>query len=413
MSNTKEGASLVSVIVAVVVTMLSIMSAIIGISQWIQSRKGKKKSKVEVIVTCLVFVGSFILACFSLPKASDSIDKYKEYEQAVEMQQTEDDQHYTLAQEYIDEGNMFDAIRQLQSISSHYTSYQEAQELLSSCIDTYKESALTEAEALAGKGALSDAIYVIKTAMFLLPEDTDLDLKLEKYSNDLSQNTINNALDEATNYADGGDYSAAITVIQGALDDYPDNQQLMLKKSDYEKIYVKNILEKVSDLLIDHDVDSAVDVLNEALSVIPENSELLQRMDECKNITVNLSSLNYLKEDGKFEDIDTIVANDGSLIKDGFTIWSKNSSRTYAIDGKYSAIVGTFALTEESKNDDVRCVLTITVDGKEYILEEIRAGVRPVSFDIPLTNAKNITFSLYCEKDWTKVVVGNTILYKN
>lgn len=361
----------------------------------------------------MVFVVSFILACFSLPKASDSIDKYKKYEQEVEMQQTEDDQHYTLAQEYIDEGNMFDAIRQLQSISSYYTSYQEAQELLSSCIDTYKESVLTEAEALADKGALSDAIYVIKTAMFLLPEDTDLDLKLEKYSNDLSQNTINNALDEATNYADGGDYSAAITVIQGALDDYPDNQQLMLKKSDYEKIYVKSILEKVSNLLIDHDVDAAVDVLNEALSVIPENSELLQRMDECKNITVNLSSLNYLNEDGEFEDVDTVVANDSSLIKNGFTIWGGESSRTYAIDGKYSAIVGTFALTDESKNDDERCVLTIIVDGKEYDLPEVRAGVRPVSFEIPLTNAQNITFALYSESYWTKVAVGNTILYKN
>lgn len=393
--------------------MLSIMSAITGIQQWIKSRRGEKKSKAKVVGTCMVFVVSFILACFSLPKASDSIDKYKKYEQEVEMQQTEDDQHYTLAQEYIDEGNMFDAIRQLQSISSYYTSYQEAQELLSSCIDTYKESVLTEAEALADKGALSDAIYVIKTAMFLLPEDTDLDLKLEKYSNDLSQNTINNALDEATNYADGGDYSAAITVIQGALDDYPDNQQLMLKKSDYEKIYVKSILEKVSNLLIDHDVDAAVDVLNEALSVIPENSELLQRMDECKNITVNLSSLNYLNEDGEFEDVDTVVANDSSLIKNGFTIWGGESSRTYAIDGKYSAIVGTFALTDESKNDDERCVLTIIVDGKEYDLPEVRAGVRPVSFEIPLTNAQNITFALYSESYWTKVAVGNTILYKN
>lgn len=404
---------MIDVIVAVVVSMLSIMSAITGIQQWIKSRRGEKKSKAKVVGTCMVFVVSFILACFSLPKASDSIDKYKEYEQEVEMQQTEDDQHYTLAQEYIDEGNMFDAIRQLQSVSSHYTSYQEAQELLSSCIDTYKESVLTEAEELADKGALSDAINVIKTAMFLLPEDTELDLKLEKYSNDLSQNTINNALSEAADYADGGNYSAAITVIQGALDDYPDNQQLMLKKSDYEKIYVKDILENVSNLLREHNVDAAVDVLNDALTVIPENNELLQRMNQCKNITVNLSSLTYLNQNGGFEDVDTIVANDGSLIKNGFTIWNQNSSRTYAIDGKYSAIVGTFALTEESKNDDVRCVLTITVDGKEYILEEIRAGVRPVSFDIPLTNAKNITFSLYCEKDWTKVVVGNTILYKN
>lgn len=407
-----EGILLISLIFTVAVSVLSIISAIIAIWQWFESRRGKKKFKTVVIFST-VFVVSLVITLFSIPEATNVVHEYKNYKEEVAAQQAEDEQRYALAQEYVNEGNMFEAIRQLQSVSSHYTSYNEVQDLLTSCIDTYKSSILAEAEELSAEGALADAINVIKTATFLLPEDSDLNLKLEKYSNDLSQNIISNALTEATSYADGGDYDAAILVIQGALNDYPENQELKLKISDYEKLYVESVLDKVSNFLSEHDVDSAVDILNEALSVLPQNNDLIQRMEVCKNITVNLSSLPYLNQSGRVDDVDTQVANDSSLIKDGFVIYGGDSSRTYAIDGNYSAIIGTFALTDESKNDDVRCILTITVDSKEYVLPEVRAGVRPIPFDIPLTNAQNITFTLYSENYWTKVVVGDTILYKN
>ena len=78
--------------------------------------------------------------------------------------------------------------------------------------------------------------------------------------------------------------------------------------------------------------------------------------------------------------------NDGTFLKNGFYFNGNGTSRTYAIDGKYSAITGVFALTQTSKNETARCVLTITVDGKEYTLDEVTAGVRPVAFDIPLSN---------------------------
>lgn len=403
---------LINLVFTVAVSVISIISAIITICQWFESRRRKKKIKT-VFCFFILFVVSLSVTIFSLPKATNVVEEYENYKSEAATQQAEDAQLYELAQEYVDEGNMFEAIRQLQSISSHYTSYNDAQDLLVSCIDTYKNDILAEAEDLSDEGALTDAINIIKTATFLLPEDPDLNLKLQKYTNDLSQNSISDALTEAEGYANGGDYDEAILVIQGTLNDYPENQELKLKMSDYEKIYVESVLEKVSSALSEHNVDSAVDILNEALSVLPQNNDLIQRMEECKNITVNLSSLPYLYQSGNVEDIDTQVANDSSLIKNGFTMYSSDSSRTYAIDGKYSAITGTFALTEESKNDDVRCVLTITVDREEYVLPEVRAGVRPVPFDIPLANAQNITFTLYSEYYWTKVVVGDVVLYKN
>lgn len=223
--------TLISLIFTVAVSVLSIISAIIAIWQWFESRRGKEKFKTVVIFST-VFVVSLVITLFSIPEATNVVDEYKNYKEEVAAQQAEDEQRYALAQEYVNEGNMFEAIRQLQSVSSHYTSYNEVQDLLTSCIDTYKSSILAEAEELSAEGALADAINVIKTATFLLPEDSDLNLKLEKYSNDLSQNIISNALTEATSYADGGDYDAAILVIQGALNDYPENQELKLKISD-------------------------------------------------------------------------------------------------------------------------------------------------------------------------------------
>ena len=401
---------MVRVIFTVMSSTIAVLSGLLTVWQWLESNKNRSKRK-----TALIFGGfcaiSLILTIVNIPETNDIIEEYKEYQKEVVAQQEEDDRCYNLAQEYIEEGNIFEAIRQLQNISSHYRFYGEVQELLSLNIEKYRSNVLDEAEELSKEGKLDDAINVIKTAMFLLPNDNDLGLKLEKYTNDLSQNIVDGAIVNATNYANEKNYSAAILVIQEALKYYPENQELKLKISDYENKYIDDILITASTYVTEHNVDLAVDVLNEALSIVPENRELKEKLVKYKSITKNLSTLTYLNQNGYLEDTDITVANDGSLVNNGFILCHSESFRRYPLDGNYSAIVGTFALTDESKNDDVRCVLTIDVDGKEYILE-MRAGVRPIPFDIPLSNAQNITFTLFSEGYWTKVVIGNTILYK-
>lgn len=401
---------MVNVIFTAIVSTIAVLSGLLTVWQWLESNKNRSRRK-----TALIFggfcVASVILAFVSKPETNDIIEEYKEYQEEVVAQQEEDDRSYNLAQEYIEEGNIFEAIRQLQNISSHYQFYGEAQELLSLNIEKFRSNVLAEAEELSIEGKLDDAIDVIKTAMFLLPNDNDLGLKLEKYTNDLSQNIVDRAIAKATDYANEKNYSAAIIVIQEALKYYPENQELKLKVSDYENKYIDDVLTTASDYVSAHNVDLAVDVLNEALSTVPENRELKERLVKYKNITTNLSTLTYLNQDGYLEDTDITVANDGSLVNNGFILCHSESFRKYHLAGNYSAIVGTFALTDESKNDDVRCVLTIDVDGKEHTLET-RAGVLPISFDIPLSNAQNITFTLFSEGYWTKVVIGNTILYK-
>lgn len=402
---------MVSIFITAISGSVSFVSSLLGIWLWIDGIKEKKKRRTAITFVVIALI-SISITLISISTTKTNIQGYQEYQEDLAAQQAADDRSYKLAQEYIKEGNMFEAIRQLQNISSHYELYEKSQELLSSSIIKYKNSILEKTEELSKTGKLEDAINVIKTAQFLLPDDSNLDLKLEKYTNDLSKNTVDEAIKNAKSYENLQDYKSAILIIRDAAKLYPNNQELKLKLSTYESEYVNDILNIASTYISQHKVDSAIDTLNDALSVVPQEKELKERLYQYKNITVNLSTLTYLKQSGFFNDTDITVANDGSLISNGFVFYYSGATRTYALDGKYSAIVGTYALIEECKNYNVRCVLTIDVDGKEYILPEVKAGVRPVPFDIPLLNAQNITFTLYCDMDSPKIVVGNTILYK-
>lgn len=401
---------MVNLISSVVISTLSIFSTIITILKELKTIGGGNLKKT--VFWGVLFLISVVIAILSIPKASSGIKEYSNYKQEVEIQRDEYRQKYELAKEYADEGNMVEAIKQLQMISENYDLYDEVEELLSSCEKNYKNSILKEAEQLEKEGRLEEAINVIKSAMIILTEDADLDLKLEKYNNDLNLNVVNNALEKSTDYTKKGNYPEAILTLKGAIDKYPDNQQLELKLMEYEKVYTEEILERVAELRTEYDIDSAINILNEALTILPKNNELLSQMDECKNIKVDLSSLTYLNESGNITDVDVIETNTGELVKNGFWMKGYTPSRTYAIDGKYSMLEGIFALTDEGKNNTARCILTIEIDGKEYTSLEMKAGVRPIEFEVPLTNIQDITFSIYAE-GYQSVVIGNTVLYKN
>lgn len=284
---------MVQVICLVATTTMAILSGILTIWQVIRTfrhKEGKKAIKGVLLFASAAAV-SLVLAVITYPKAETVFDDYEAYQAEAVERQVEDEQNFMLAQEFVRDGNLLEAIRHLQKISSRYEEYGEATNLLSDCIKKFKENVINEAESLSNEGKYSEAINVIQTGRFLLPDDSDFAIKLEKYTTDLSKNVIETATTAAENYIAEGDYQSAIITIQEALKECPESQELKLKKNTYENQFIKQISATAAEYVSAHKIDAAVDLLNDALSILPNNRDFKEKLEICKSIPVSLSTL--------------------------------------------------------------------------------------------------------------------------
>ena len=142
---------MVSIFITAISGSVSFVSSLLGIWLWIDSIKEKKKRRTAITFVVIALI-SISITLISISTTKTNIQGYQEYQEDLAAQQAADDRSYKLAQEYIKEGNMFEAIRQLQNISSHYELYEKSQELLSSSIIKYKNSILEKAEELSKTG---------------------------------------------------------------------------------------------------------------------------------------------------------------------------------------------------------------------------------------------------------------------
>lgn len=117
------------------------------------------------------------------------------------------------AQQYAEEEKWEQAYEALAGLNTTYRNYDEAAALRSECAKKYKEVVLAQCETLASGGEYQKLISSLLTALKIMPNDTDLSLKLQSYTDQFEEAT----LAEAERLAQGGDYAGAKDLLTTAL----------------------------------------------------------------------------------------------------------------------------------------------------------------------------------------------------
>ncbi len=149
---------------------------------------------------------------------------------------------YKAAAELVALGNFADAIKEYRKVVPGDVNYDAAQLGITTNSATLRDAAFTKAQGLATQKKYSEALIVLRDLLVVLPEDEETVGKISVYE----QTHIRTAISDAeAAFVTADDYEAALSHINGALQFYPENTDLLAKK-DYYKSFEPVHLSKLS-----------------------------------------------------------------------------------------------------------------------------------------------------------------------
>jgi tetratricopeptide (TPR) repeat protein len=125
-----------------------------------------------------------------------------------------------------------DAITEYKKVIDTDSNYNEAQIAIERCTATLKQTVFDKVETLVGNNEYISAIAQLKELSTKLPEDDEIIAKISVYEKVYISNTIETAA--AAFVTPSKDYSNALSIINSALQYYPDNIDLNAKKNYYQ-----------------------------------------------------------------------------------------------------------------------------------------------------------------------------------
>lgn len=153
--------------------------------------------------------------------------------------------------------NYADAISEYNKVIEEDSNYTQAKKAIERCAETLKKIVFDKAEELAEKNEYIEAIAQLKELKKKLPQDDEVAAKVTVYEKTYINYILESA--EAVFVTPSTDYVKALEIINGALQHYGDNEELLSKKDYYQSFTPVNLYDmdklrgNADTILVDED----------------------------------------------------------------------------------------------------------------------------------------------------------------
>ncbi len=190
---------------------------------------------------------------------------------------------YESANTYMKERNYANAIAQYNLVIESDSNYESAMNKLSEALGLYKaEIENSISESLEAEN-YENAISILQNALVILPNDTDLTIKLSLVQSSYNEKIKKDAINSASNYANNQEWSNAIKVTKEALDKINDDIELQNAYDVYVQTYIKDIINQSEELVLNKEYGNALALLEKVHKEYPDYSVLGDKMEEIEN----------------------------------------------------------------------------------------------------------------------------------
>lgn len=253
------------------------------------------------------------------------------------------------------------------------------------------KAAFDSAEALFAAELYSDAL---ENYQAVLEEDTNYAAAQQKATE--AREYFLAELDSRLNeYLDDNDYDSALNMLDEAHLMLPDEVSLDARETEIRAKYLNYALEQAGTVFsAGKDYESAIRVITAAQNRLGDNDRLAAALTEYQSyIPVYLNELEYIDKEGELFGETAPHDNYGNEYKYSLFVsnWG-NTYVTYYLNGDYTNLSGTCAVSENRKTSDSRCYFEIFGDGVLlYRSNTMAKGDAPYDFSIDVTDITKLT----------------------
>lgn len=333
--------------------------------------------------------------------------------------------HFEAAESFYAAGDWGNAIENYQHVIENDSNYTAATNKIAEATINFRNESLTIAADYVSGQLLYEAIVSLKEALYTLPNDKIILEQINLYQKDYEDIAKQDALTNAAEYADNGDYLQAFQTLEKALerlDTDPDDKWLSVYNQ-YCDQYVEQILASIDAMISEKNFDNALSLLYTAQSELPKNNEKLSNklaeVNAKRPVPItNLLAVNtsHWGEWNSGSPTDPF-GNDYSaacnyIIHQGYYLLSQNMDHytEYRLYGSYASLSGTFATQIDSPEDKI-CRLQIYADDVlVFTSEDFGRKTDALNFKIDVRGVEYIKIIVYTEA-WAKSILSDVQLW--
>ncbi|MGN0538994.1 MAG: NPCBM/NEW2 domain-containing protein [Candidatus Fimenecus sp.] len=321
---------------------------------------------------------------YNTESAADTITKSNASKKAFE-----------LANEYYEDGDYENAIREFSKITDDSEKYGEAQTQLTELYSKYTQTILDSASNSADSGNFKDAVSLIGTALELVPAGSENANKLNSAAAQYTEKYKEQVLAEASEMINGGKYIEAISLLDDAIT-YNENDDFKNMRTTAEKKYVETVTASVNDYLAKEDYISASRTVNDAVSKLPASAELKALQKKVQDATPTYL-LDVCKPYETYHYVEFVngekFSMGGTEYTNGFTLSTDNSGYTiFNLNSNYSTVSFNLGHVDGSgMNTSTVKIYCDEVLKEEYVIE---SGSLPKRITLDVTGVKQFKITV-------------------
>lgn len=282
----------------------------------------------------------------------------------------------------------------------------ELTNLYNKCVAAFEvqeiESACSEVEELYQQELFEKAIVVLNEAMkkYSSSELTEL---YDKCISARNKQAIKEAEDYAAEHYNAHEYEQVFSMLDSYLKTYASHSDVVEAITDIRNTYATTVrteyLNKAKEVFKASGYKAAVDVISEGLAVLTNDSELTDAYNGYMEYKpVSLLDLDYFnaKENSSISTPRDVQDNVGNNQVGSFTflcpVNSANMWIEYLVDRKYTQLSGVFFLEYDARTTTENVTIQIFGDDVLLYTASLTGGVKPISFEVDITNVQTLKF---------------------
>lgn len=261
-------------------------------------------------------------------------------------------------------------VRELRKVIAEDKDYAAAQELLINTSILYKEVLFASVKEVSEKEGFSTAISLLNEALEIIPNDADIKAEVSKYESQITTQQKQQAdemIVQAETLANEGKYQEAIVLLNKAKEMITDTSKIEEKIETYEAYLPVSMFD---------------------MTTYFNNGDISYTEWTPGADYDNLNSSQYTRG-WKFS-----IESNGWYTNDSYSYSRKIA---YVLDGKYTNFIGTLATTFDSKDKIENLYgadMKVYGDGKLLWEGYVKGGIRPIQFDIDVTDILEVEIVL-------------------
>lgn len=182
---------------------------------------------------------------------------------------------FASAEKFKEAGRYSDAIAEYAKvIEEDMAYYQLAQQSMTDTIELYRTDSLNTAKVYEESGEYTLARDVLKDALVVLPNDSELISELNVVEAYIQEDLINTALEEINTAIDECRYEEAFELIDDALTDFPDNIEVLNAQATVEENYKEAKFDELEELYYLGAISDAIALLSEMTTYLPGDTDV-------------------------------------------------------------------------------------------------------------------------------------------